>query len=210
MMEAGALAPDEGRKLLEAMAGAPARSRLSFLVDPFERFGGGVAAALGLAISTGSIAVGRLGVRFDGFLDMHASRNHAAPLLRVALLDQGANWLLAALCFWLCARIFTRHARALDFIGMVGLARVPYLLAAIPLALLAPAASSATGAPPKMTPALVAILVIAIPCAVWMVALLYFGFKNASGLRGAKLVVGFIATTIIAEILSKVVLAAAT
>jgi hypothetical protein len=89
---------------------------------------------------------------------------------------------------------------------MVGLARLPLLLASVPLALLTPSHPSI---PPRLTPALAAVVVIALACVAWNITLLYQGFKNASGLRGPKLVGGFIAIVILAEAISKVVLAVA-
>lgn len=200
LIEAGSVAPEEGARLLAAMSSAPKRSPLFTLIDPFERFGGGVAAAGGLVVSLASIAVSRLGVRFDGFLDMHVNPG-VAPPLRVALLDQLVGWILPAICFWAYARLLTRHVRLLDFVGMVGLARLPLLVGAVPSVLLFRGVTS----PPKLTPFLLAVALLALVFVAWNITLLYQGFKNASGLTGAKLVGGFIALLIIVEGLSKLV-----
>ena len=60
--------------------------------------------------------------------------------------------------------------------------------------------------PPEVTPALLAVALVAVVFGVANVTLLYFGFKNASGLTGVKLVGGFIGLLIGVEALSKVVL----
>jgi hypothetical protein len=202
LVASGSVAPEEGARLLAAMSEAPPRSRLALLVNPFERFGGGTAAALGAVISVASIAVSRFGVRFDGFLDVHVNRA-ALPSLHVAIVDQLVGWLLPALCFWVYARILTRHVRIIDFVGMVGLARLPSLLSALVLVPLMPADVTVSM---KLSPSLLAIALVAVVFGVANVTLLYNGFKNASGLMGVKLVGGFIGLVIAIEALSKVVL----
>ena len=205
LIEAGKVAPREGERLLAAVAQEPVRPPVWILLNPFDRFGGGVAALLGLVVAGLSIGSARLGVRFDGFLDLHdASRGPVA--LTTAIVDQVAAWILPAACFWAYAHVVARHVRPVDFLGMVGLARLPLLLASVPVALLSPSHPSV---PPKLTPALAGIAVIALACVAWNLTLLYQGFKSASGLRGPKLVGGFVAIAILAEAVSKVVLAVA-
>ena len=204
LMEAGSIAPDEGARLLAAMSEAPARSRLALLVDPFERFGGGTAAIAGAAISLASIAVSRLGVRFDGLLDMHVHRG-VAPPLSVALLDQVVGWILPALCFWAYARVFARLVRLIDFVGMAGLARLPILLSALVTLPLLPSGLE-KGAIPDLTPGLLVIALAGLVFLVLNITLLYKGFKNASGLEGRRLVLGFVGLVVLVEGLSKLVL----
>lgn len=201
LVAAGNIAPEEGARLLAAMSNAPKRSAFYWLLNPFERFGGGVAAGAGALISALSIAASRLGIRFDGLLDMHIVRP-SVPKLQVAVADQIVGWLFPALCFWAVARMLTRHVRLLDFVGMVGLARLPLLLCA--LAVVGLPQPSATSV--RLTPALLVIATLAIVALVTNITLLYQGFKNASGLRGARLVGSFIATVIVTELLSKLVL----
>jgi len=50
------------------------------------------------------------------------------------------------------------------------------------------------------------IAAITLPLFGWLVALLYFGFKNASGLAGPKLVGGFIGLVVVSEVVTKVAL----
>ncbi|WP_438018821.1 YIP1 family protein [Sorangium sp. So ce315] len=195
--------PAEGERLLATMSPRPARSGWRLALDPFERFGGGVAAAAGLAVAALSVAITRLGVRFDGFLDVHATP--AAVPLGTALLEQALAWPLPALLFWAYARLLRRRVRIIDFVGVTGLSRAPLLLAGLALGLLAPEAP--VGAVPRLTPGLAAFAVAAMLCLVWFLALLYQAFKNASGLRGAALIAGFIGLVTASEILSKVALA---
>jgi hypothetical protein len=205
LVESGSVAPDEGERLLAAMREASTgKGRLALLLDPFERFGGGTAAAAGVVICLASLAASRLGARFDGLLDLHFA--HEAVPLRIALLDQLAGWLLPAFGFWGYARLLSRHVRLLDFIGMAGLARLPILIAA--LAMYPIIASTGMPDPQKvtLTPSLLAVAVIGVACLVANVALLYKGFKNASGLAGMKLVGGFVGLVLVLEALSKIVI----
>lgn len=203
LVEAGTVAPEEGERLLSAMSNAPKRSALATLVNPFERFGGGVAVVLGAVVSALSVAVTRLGVRFDGFLDMHVQRAVVAPI-HVSLLEQLAAWILPAMVFWAFARAFTKHARLVDFIGMVGLARLPVFLSALAGLALVPAVP-VDPTSIKLTPGLLVLAAVAIVLLAANITLLYQGFKNASGLTGPKLVGGFIALLFGAEALSKLV-----
>jgi hypothetical protein len=206
LVRAGAVGPDEGRRLLAALGQggeAPPRSTAWLLVNPFDRFGGGVAAAAGLVVGALGMGSTRLGVRFDGFLDLHVNRAHVASL-RVALVEQLVSWLLPALLFWAYARTVSRHARPIDFLGMTGLARLPFVLAAGPIALLSP---DVTRLPLQVSPALLAIALLGAAALAWTVTLLYQGFKSASGLRGTRLVAGFLTMVLASEAASKLVLA---
>lgn len=202
LVASGSVAPEEGARLLAAMSEAPPRSPLSFFVDPFERFGGVTAVALGAIISAASVGVSRFGVRFDGLLDVHINRA-VVPSLRVALLDQVAGWIVPALFFWAYARVLSKHVRLVDFVGMVGLARLPVLLCGL---VVLPFAPEHPILPPKITPALLAQGMLGLVFVVANITLLYKGFKNASGLTGTKLVIGFSGMAIASEAASKIVL----
>ncbi|WP_437735727.1 YIP1 family protein [Sorangium sp. So ce1335] len=195
--------PAEGERLLATLSPRPPRSGWRLALNPFERFGGGIAAAAGLAVAALSVAITRLGVRFDGFLDLHATPD-VAPIT-TALLEQALAWPLPALLFWAYARLLRRRVRIIDFVGVIGLSRAPLALAGLALGLLAPEAPA--GAVPRLTPELAAFAVAATLCLAWFLTLLYQAFKNASGLRGAALIAGFIGLVTASEILSKVALA---
>ena len=54
-----------------------------------------------------------------------------------------------------------------------------------------------------MTVSIALIVMVTFVSIAWMITWLYQGFKNASGLRGPKLVGGFIGMVILAEVVSK-------
>ncbi len=85
---------------------------------------------------------------------------------------------------------------------MTGLARLPVLLGALALFAIVPPPSY----PPKVTPVLLAVALIALVFVAAHVTWLYQGFKNASGLAGKKLTVGFVGLLFGLEALSKLVL----
>lgn len=200
LMESGSVAPEEGARLIDAISRRRPASRLSTLVDPFERFGGGVAATLGGIVSVASVALALyFGVRFDGMLDLHFDLANP-PTLQVAVVDQIAAWLVPALCFWLYARAVGRNARLVDFVGTTGLARLPISVGAL---VLVPLVQTTIAAPTAPSPSLVALVLVTVVVFVANVTWLYRGFKNASGLEGAKHVGGFIGLVVVAEMASK-------
>jgi hypothetical protein len=207
LVDEGRVDSEEGQRLLGALAVPGAAGRAAsdprgarLLVDPFERWGGGAAALAGLVFVILGFALSRLGIRFDGFLDLHVSAVTSA--VKIGVVEQLVAWPLGALCLWLVARIVgASGARFLDFLGAVGVARGPLVLFAIPIQLLAPAS-----VPTRMSPMLLGIAVIALTCIAWQIALLFFGYRNASGLRGPKVGFSFVGALFAAEIASKVAL----
>ncbi|WP_437679191.1 YIP1 family protein [Sorangium sp. So ce131] len=199
------LKPAEGERLLATMSPRPARRGFRLALNPFERFGGGVAAAAGLGVAALSVAITRLSVRFDGFLDLHATPQ--AISYPAALLEQALVWPLPALLFWAYARLLRRDVRFIDFLGATGLARAPLALSGLLLGLLAaPVPATSPPALPSFTPGLVVALLAGVLCVVWFLTLLYQAFKSASGLRGAALIAGFVGLVIASEVASKVAL----
>lgn len=196
LVQAGTITHDDGVRLLTAMGPKRPLTTLEILFDPFERFGGGTAAAIGLLTAAASLISIPLKIRYDGFLDLHTG---PATSLRLALSEQFVVWILPAILFYTYARLVKSPGRIIDYLGMVGLSRIPYLLATALLGLF-PSGETPRGA------ALVAIAAIALTALGWTITLLYKGFKNASGLTGAKLVAGFIATMVVCEAMSKTVL----
>ncbi|MDB4940771.1 MAG: hypothetical protein JWP97_305 [Labilithrix sp.] len=208
LVRTGSIAPSEGQRLLTALGGegAPRRSFARLLTNPFERLGGELTAGIGLVVAALSVGVAHLGVRFDGALDLHVVRH--AVSVRVALLDQVVAWLVPALLFWLYARALSPGRRLRDFVGVVGVARLPLLLFAGPALALTPELPFDPAHPPAR---LLAVALLALAFIAPFLTLLYRGFANASGLRGAgRLIGGFVAVLLASELLSKLLLAVLT
>jgi hypothetical protein len=205
MVSGGRVDQAEGERMLRAIAAPEAGAVKSasvarLLVDPFERWGGGVAAIAGAVFVLAALAVSRLGVRFDGFLDLHVGGVSSSPLL--AVVEQVAAWPIGAATLWIVARVLGGPGRRfLDFLGAVGAARGPLALFALPISALAPALPTL-----HMSASLLFMIAIAFVCIAWQVALLFFGYRNASGLRGPRLGFSFVGALFAAEIVSKLVL----
>ena len=207
LVRSGKIAPDEGQRILSALSESaltepPARGWAWLLVDPFERFGGGMGVGLGLVAALASLGATRLGIRFDGFLDLHAVQG--APSIGSAALELAVAWPLGAAVLWGGAQAVKRGQRFIDFLAGVGIARMPLALAGLLLGGLTYGVPSEAHAPFSVRTA--AILAIALVAVAWHLTLLYRGFKHASGLSGPKLVATFVATVVVAEIASKLVL----
>jgi hypothetical protein len=196
-----ALDEADAARLLEAVRPpATIEPRRSLWRDPFARYGGEVTTALGVVVAALGVFVSRFQVRFDGALDVHTV---SVPVpLRVALLDQLVAFPLTALILWAVARVAARHVRFVDVLGVVGFARGPAVLIALPLGLVAVHTSSRTA----MSPALAVILLAALAGLGSQIYLLVVGFRTASGLRGARLPWVFIGGLVLTEILTKLVL----
>ena len=211
LVDAKKVSAEEGERLLRAMTpSSGARSSWLLLLNPFDRFGGERAAVAGLAISALSLGLARLGVHFDGALDVHLapSANRVPLTLGASLLEQAAGWLVASLLFWAYARFTSSHVRFVDFLGVVGLSRVLLLGIALFLVLgpeLPPDMATKTPTPALLAHVLV-LAAVTLPLIGWFITLLYQGFKNASGLAGGRLVGGFIGVLLVSEIVSKLVL----
>lgn len=197
----GRLGPAEAERLIEAMDPRTQRGPGWLLINPFDRFGGGVAACAGLAVSFASLAATRLGVRFDGFVDLHGrAPGDDVPSLFCSWFEQGCAWILPSVLFWFYAWVLARHVRFRDFLGMVGLARAPMLVLGLAHVALDPR-SPVSGA--LRIPFALVLGLAAVVLYFWFATLLYQGFKNASGLSGAKRTVGFTAMCILSEVFSK-------
>lgn len=202
LVSSGKISAEEGDRLLLANADAPTRVPWW---NPFHRFGGGPAALVGLLTAALAVATSRLGVRFDGFLDLHVAP--VAPALRTALVDQAVAWCLPAFVFWSYALVFDRRARWIDFLGMTGLSRAALVAVAPFIALLTRGMKLPTpGSTPS--PMLAVVALVALTALVAYLTLLYQGFKHATGFHGRRLTLGFAAMALLCEVLSKLALLA--
>ncbi len=211
----GELSPEEGDRLLTALS----RPRISLwrrLLFPTEHLSTATALGLGAGAAAVGLLLGLFHVRFDGALDTHHT-SRPVPF-GVGLVDLAVSWPLPALLFWGAARLFARKGRLVDHLAAVGVARIPAVLSGVVIAVLGPLMPP----PPTVVPGeaitlelgawvMPALLIAAgtLPFLVLFITLLVTTFRTASGLRGARLALAFIPTLLLAEVLSKVALLAA-
>lgn len=143
-------------------------------------------------------------VRFDGALDSHPA-GPAGVSLGAALLDAVVSWPLTAAVFWLGALVVARQGRFVDFLGAVGVARMPMVFSGAVLALVE-AYLPITRPGPHHGAGIAVLTALSLPCIVWFFALLFQGFRTASGLRGPRVGVSFVVVLVVAEFVSKLVL----
>jgi hypothetical protein len=191
-------------------------------VNPFTRLDGWNAMAVGLFVVAGTVAVAIGGhVHFDGVMDLHVGRITSAWFFAYEAL---ADWLIVALIFWAGAAIFARKTkpRALDFFGMLGVGRLPFLMSGL---LFLPGllgglmdevnkvVQQGLAHPDQLMSQLLAMpgfvwLVVGIGVMMaiflWGMFLNYFAVREASGMEIGPAVGLFIGGTILAEIVSKV------
>lgn len=207
LVRSGSIDAAEAHRLLGAMGeeSAPPRTLLRLFTHPFERLGGEVTTAVGLVVAALSASVAHLGIRYDGALDVHLVHHEVG--LRTALVDQLVGWVLPSLVLFAYARALSPGRRLRDFTGAVGVARLPLLLMAPFLLVTAPATPIDPVHPPLRV---LVVALLSLGFVVPFFVLLYRGFANASGLRDRrKLWGGFVAMVLVAEVLSKIVLAIA-
>jgi hypothetical protein len=198
MVREGVVTSAEGASMLEALR---ARGRWAAILDPLAWRFASLPAALVVAVA--AIVLGTAGVRFDGALDLHL------PGAPVRLVSAVRDTVVATLCLILAlqaaSRVLARRGRTRDFVVAVGLARIPLLVTGALLLALSPPPDEilrrATENPAD--PLLLLVAVASVPGLVLYLALLYQGFRSASGLLGARLVIAFISALVVAEVASK-------
>ncbi len=209
LVQKGSLPADDAGELLAAVGVSAPPRWAQLLVDPLERFDAARLCLAGLGGALAGVAVSRLGVRFDGFLDLH--QTPSAFRLATSLLDAVSAWLPAALIFWGVSLVAARQGRFIDFLALIGVARLPLVAFAIPIALVsqvAPVSVPAPGEVPKLGVGVLVIVACALASLGWALTLAYRGFGTASGLRGPRRVVAFVTAVVLAEAASKLVLGA--
>ena len=199
MVASGKISAADGDALLKAMS-PPGPSFWTFIFQPAARLSPAVAIAIGAVATLSTIPLERLGIGYNGAFDVHAPV--PPPPLALIAVHIALAWPWVALVFWAAARLAGKPGRFVDFFGAVGLARFPYLLVGL---LSLPLRGLAVGKLPSAEE--LALVALVLPVTVWAIALLCTGFRTVSGLRGARLVVTFIAALLVAEALSKLVLA---
>lgn len=195
------ISPADAERLLAAL-GAPAPVRPGR--NPFERWRGEHTLIAGGVVALAGLATSRLGVRYDGALDLHVTGGPVAVL--TAVVDQLVAFPLTALVVWAVARALSSRTRLVDVAGAVGIARAPLVVIAPLVALLAPAV---VAIPPAPSARLVAVALLgAVGLGAQLFALV-LGVRAASGLRSGRLAAAVAGGVVAAEVLTKLVVSLA-
>lgn len=171
------------------------------LFNPFLRVAGFRSLGLGIMamMLTGFVAFYSK-CHFDGVLDAHVG---AATSLWLCAAEPLIDWLCITLCLYLGGIIFSKSAvRFVDVAGTMALARWPMFFVALLafISVLQPGVT--TPSPFILGVALLLVLLFSI----WMVILMYNAFVISCNIKGAKGTSVFIASLILAEIISKLII----
>jgi hypothetical protein len=196
----------------------------TWLFKPFDRLAGAPALGLGLLIiAITALLAWRAGLHTDGVLDLHFGPSVA---LWVVLVQGLINWLcLSAMLLVAGMWLSTGRFRLIDLVGVQALARWPIILAVGWSAVPAVGSSieartvSLMAAMPDQPGEVIApveylfdamwLMLLSMPILVaiiWMVWLMYYGYRLVTNLSGHRAVLSFIAALVIAEILSKLLI----
>jgi hypothetical protein len=210
MVQAGTISEDEGERLLAALR-AHRRELPGWrvLFTPMEFLSTRAAWTVAVIVTTASVFVSRLGIRFDGALDLH--RVSRPPAWSVVALDAAIGIVLTAAVLWLASLAVARGVRLIDFVLAVALARAAQVAGGITAWLVIPADIQATvvkalASGTGMDPWLALPSMLVVPFFVWFLVLLYQSFLTAAGLEGFSAGLTFTVGIVVAEVLSKLAL----
>lgn len=183
------------------------KSKWSFLWNPFVRIAGWQALALGVAtVGITGIVAKYAGLAFDGAIDTHLGGELS---FAYTFTLSGIDLVSVFVVMSLTAVVIARNFRLIDIIGTMTLARAPFLLVALLGLFVSPPDVSELIANPLSIIQNYSIIVLglfSIMITIWAVALMYNAFKVSTGVKGTKLVVGFIIGLILAEVISKILI----
>jgi len=185
----------------------------TWLFNPFKFIAGNKALLLGIGIMLITAIICFLEkFHLDGVLDVHEGREASSYFY---FIEPVIDWLCLIIPLYLFGRSFSVSAiRFIDVAGTSALARYPMffvVLLTIPISL-----KNQSNDPQKLVntimqdPGLMAKLTIfgllIILFLVWTVALMYNAYSTSANLKGPKAAWSFVASIVIAEILSKVII----
>ena len=164
-----------------------------FLSNPAERLGRRAAMVLAGGTAVAAVALSRLGIGFDGALDVFRSDT---PLpIGQALLHQVVAWPATTAIMWSVSAIARGTRRLSTFLGAIGTARLPLLLVGF-IGVFLPIPPADAGESIDRWEVLR--MVLTGPLFVLFVLWLYQGFRYASSLSGLRLLLGFVLALFVA------------
>ena len=172
---------------------------MKWFINPFERIAGWMALFIGLAAMALTAVFGTINhVAFDGVLDVHSWTKSS---FSESFAMQAIDFLALFLTKWIVGVCFSKSKpRVIDVAGTMALARAPML----PLTLICflPIVPVSVYDFPRV----IIFTLICLFFVIWMVALMYNAWVVSCHLKGARAVVSFIFSLLVAEIVSKVLI----
>jgi len=165
-----------------------------------------------LSVVTGSILGWLFNARFDGVLDLHFVPE---TLWWHPFADNAINVFSAVTLLFIAGKIINRKTRITDVLSVVLLARTPlylYTFANInsytynATEVLLQAKDNIYALSPTLLIIQLVSALVVLALVFWYMALLYNGFRVATNLKKGSQIAGYIATVLIAEILSKILI----
>lgn len=188
----------------------------TLLFKPFERYQESHLLVIGIgALLVGSVLGALFGARFDGVLDLHFGKDVS---FYTVLLDNVINVICLFTPLFILGKFINSHTRLIDIFNTVLVARIPYMV--LPLSNINNFIVNSTSELVELaqnpdliteisTSTYVVITVfglISLGAMVWMIALLFNGFKVAVNLKNKMHIVWFGLSILLAEILSKIII----
>jgi hypothetical protein len=167
------------------------------LFNPFTYIAGLKALVIGFVFMTITLVLAFYSrTHFDGAIDAHIGAE--APFYLFAL-EQLIAWGSIVLAFLIAGLILSKSKfRFIDIAGTVAFSRAPMLLVAI----IGFLPVLHTLQPGHISNAVIAVGFILLLPIIWMITLLFNGFKTSLNIKDTKAIIGFIIALVLAEILS--------
>ena len=167
------------------------------LFNPFIYIAGLKALVIGFAFMTITLILSFYSrMHFDGAIDAHIGTE--APFYWFVL-EQLIAWGSIVIAFLIAGLILSKsNFRFIDIAGTVAFSRAPMLLIAV-MGFLPELHALKPG---HINNAVIAVGFILLLPIIWMIALLFNGFKTSLNIKDTKAIVGFIIALVLAEILS--------
>lgn len=184
-----------------------------WLFRPFRYIAGTQALFIGLGAILATAAVGHFsGMHNDGVIDAHMGQGNFLLIAAEGLI----NWLVLSLFLLAAGKLASRsHFRILDLLGTQAMARWPMFLVAFtgflfPIDAMNDWVGEVLTRPdeiPEFATKDLAMFIVAglvsLLALIWMVTLMWQGFKISTNVKGPVGVIGFVVALIAAEVLAK-------
>lgn len=201
------------RLLLSALERTSEQSIFSWMINPFQKIAGLQALVLGLLVILSLSIIGTYArVYFAGVLDCLNAANlkHLQvmmPNFKLLLMQNIIDWLVLSTVFLIAALLLKqKRIRVIDFYGTVALARFPYIILSLFIALvwiISPQSLNfdLTDKTMKFEFSYIGKLLDFMWqfCYAWLITTYFFAFKESSGLNGTRLWIGFVISLFIAD-----------